>query len=60
MTAARMGVDFEQMQQPAAAETLVRRVGRPKDVANTIAFLVSQDASFVSCQVIYVAGGPRA
>jgi 3-oxoacyl-[acyl-carrier protein] reductase len=36
----------------------VRRVGHPEDVANTIGFLVSEEASFVSGQVIYVAGGP--
>jgi 3-oxoacyl-[acyl-carrier protein] reductase len=58
-TAARLGVDFEQFQQAAAAEIPVRRVGQPEDVANTIAFLASEDASFVSGQVIYVAGGPR-
>jgi len=58
-TAARMGVEFEQLQQHAASEIAVRRVGRPADVANVIGFLVSEDASFVSGQTIYVAGGPR-
>ena len=36
----------------------VRRIGQPNDVAHTISFLVSEGASFVSGQVIYVAGGP--
>src|SRR5215467_5029711 len=58
-TAARMGVDFEALQQHAASEIPVRRVGRPADIANVIAFLVGDDASFVSGQTIYVAGGPR-
>ncbi len=58
-TAARMGVDFEALQQHAASEIAVRRVGRPADVAGVIAFLASDDAAFVSGQTIYVAGGPR-
>jgi 3-oxoacyl-[acyl-carrier protein] reductase len=29
-------------------------------VANLIAFLCSDEASFISGQVIYIAGGPRA
>ncbi|HXI14740.1 MAG TPA: SDR family oxidoreductase, partial [Chloroflexota bacterium] len=32
---------------------------QPADVANVIAFLVSDAASYVSGQTIYVAGGPR-
>jgi 3-oxoacyl-[acyl-carrier protein] reductase len=59
-TAARVGVDFEQFQQAAAEQTPVRRVGQPIDVAHAISFFVSEGASFVSGQVIYVAGGPRA
>jgi 3-oxoacyl-[acyl-carrier protein] reductase len=59
-TAERTGVDFEQMQKAAAEHIPVRRVGRPEDIANVISFLVSEDASFVSGQVIYVAGGPKA
>ena len=54
----RRGVrDF---QQAAAARIPVRRVGRPEDIAHAASFLVSEGAGFVSGQVIYVAGGPRA
>lgn len=58
-TAERLGMSFEEFQDTVAADTAVRRVGRPEDIANTAAFLVSDDASFVSGQVIYVAGGPK-
>jgi len=58
-TAERMGVDWEDFKKNAAANTPVQRTGKPEDVANVIAFLVSEEASFVSGQVIYVAGGPR-
>jgi 3-oxoacyl-[acyl-carrier protein] reductase len=57
-TAARVGMDFEEFQKAAASQIPVRRVGQPADVANVISFLVSEDAGFVSGQVIYVAGGP--
>jgi len=57
-TAARVGMPFEDFKEAAAAQIPVRRVGQPDDVANTISFLVSEGAGFVSGQVIYVAGGP--
>ena len=59
-TAARVGVEFEAFQKAAADQIPVRRPGRPEDVAATISFLCREDAGFVSGQVIYVAGGPRA
>ena len=58
-TAERLGIPFEQFTEAVAAQTPLRRVGQPEDVAATIAFLCSDDASYVSGQVIYVAGGPR-
>jgi 3-oxoacyl-[acyl-carrier protein] reductase len=57
-TAARVKMSFEDFQNAAAQGIPVRRVGQPEDVANTISFLVSEGAGFVSGQVIYVAGGP--
>jgi 3-oxoacyl-[acyl-carrier protein] reductase len=58
-TALRMGRDPEEWKAEVAQNIPVRRAGVPRDVANVIAFLCSDDASFVSGQVIYVAGGPR-
>jgi len=58
-TAERMGVPFDQFMEAVSAQVPLRRVGQPEDVAGTIGFLCSEDASYVSGQVIYVAGGPR-
>lgn len=58
-TAQRMGVDFEDFKKAAAAMIPVQRTGKPEDIAAVAAFLISDEASFVSGQVIYVAGGPK-
>jgi 3-oxoacyl-[acyl-carrier protein] reductase len=57
-TAARMGVDFEQLKSQIVSQIPVNRAGQPEDVAELASFLVSEGAGFVSGQVIYVAGGP--
>ena len=57
-TADRLGVPFEDFKQFGADQTPLGRVGEPEDVAGVIAFLCSEDASYVSGQVIYVRGGP--
>jgi len=45
------GVHFFEQQYP------VRRVGRPEDIANAIAFLCSEDASFITGHALPVDGG---
>jgi 3-oxoacyl-[acyl-carrier protein] reductase len=57
-TAERMGVDFEQFKQAAASQIPVQRVGQPEDIAAAVAYLCSEEAGFVSGQVLYVRGGP--
>ena len=58
-TAERVGADPEQFKKMAAEQIPLRRVGKPEDIANVVAFLVSEDSSYVSGQVICIAGGPR-
>jgi 3-oxoacyl-[acyl-carrier protein] reductase len=58
-TAQRVGADFEENQKLAAQRIPLRRVGQPEDIANVVAFLASEDASYVSGQIIYVNGGSR-
>ena len=57
-TAERIGVPFDDFIAHSAKQIPVGRVGQPEDIAATISFLCSEEAGFVSGQVIYVAGGP--
>jgi 3-oxoacyl-[acyl-carrier protein] reductase len=59
-TAARIGVTFEDLKAAMVKEIPVGRAGTPDDVSAAVAYFVRDDASFVSGQVLYVAGGPRA
>ncbi|GAA3233137.1 3-oxoacyl-ACP reductase FabG [Pseudonocardia petroleophila] len=59
-TAERIGEDWETYVSARAAQIPVARAGQPEDIAHTVSFLVSDGAGFVSGQVIYVAGGPKA
>jgi 3-oxoacyl-[acyl-carrier protein] reductase len=57
-TAERMGIDFSVMIKEAIAINSIKRVGVPEDIANVAAFLVSEDASYMTGQILYVAGRP--
>jgi 3-oxoacyl-[acyl-carrier protein] reductase len=59
-TAERMGITYEQLLEGAAKEIPVGRTGTPDDVAALASFLCREEAGFVSGQVVYVAGGPKA
>ena len=59
-TAARIGVPFEDLKAAMVKEIPVGRAGTPDDVSAAVAYFVRDDAAFVSGQVLYVAGGPRA
>jgi 3-oxoacyl-[acyl-carrier protein] reductase len=54
----KLKMSFEDLVETYKKEIPVGRVGQPADVAHAISFLVSEGASFVSGQVLYVAGGP--
>lgn len=56
----RTGMPYADLLAAAAKEVPVRRVGQPEDVAAAVSFFCSEGASYVSGQVLYVAGGPRA
>ena len=57
--AERLGTSLEEFTEERAAITPVRRAGSPADIAAVIAFLASDDASFITGQTLYVDGGRR-
>ncbi|MGY1700433.1 3-oxoacyl-ACP reductase FabG [Geodermatophilus sp. SYSU D00766] len=59
-TAERMGIPFDDFVKGAASQIPVARVGQPEDIAHLVSFFVSEGAGFVSGQVVYAAGGPKA
>ncbi len=57
-TARREGMYLDDFKRFARAQIPLRRLGTPQDVANVVLFLVSDESSFISGQVISVRGGP--
>lgn len=58
-TAERIGIPFDELIKASVSKIPVNRSGKPEDIANAILFFADERSSFVSGQVLYVAGGPR-
>jgi 3-oxoacyl-[acyl-carrier protein] reductase len=53
------GYISSEMEETLTADIPLRRVGRPEDIANTVVFLASEQANWVTGQLIFVHGGHR-
>lgn len=58
-TAERLGVPFDDFIAFNVGGIPVGRSGKPEDIAAMASFFCSDEAGFVSGQVVYVAGGPK-
>jgi 3-oxoacyl-[acyl-carrier protein] reductase len=48
---------YEKVRESAERTTPIPRIGQPEDVADAVAFLVSERASYISGDVLHVTGG---
>jgi 3-oxoacyl-[acyl-carrier protein] reductase len=47
----------EKVKEAAVAVIALGRMGKPKDVANAVAFLASDEAAYITGQVLVIDGG---
>jgi 3-oxoacyl-[acyl-carrier protein] reductase len=52
------GLYLDDLKKFGAAGIPLKRLGKPSDVANLAAFLLSDDSSFITGQIISIKGGP--
>jgi 3-oxoacyl-[acyl-carrier protein] reductase len=48
---------YEQIKERAIEAQPIKRVGKPADIADAVAFLASERASFISGETLHVTGG---
>ncbi|MDP2084254.1 MAG: SDR family oxidoreductase [Gemmobacter sp.] len=56
----RAGVSVDQMRADALRDIPIGRLGQPEDIAQAVSFFADDRSGFVSGQILYVCGGPRA
>jgi dihydroanticapsin dehydrogenase len=54
---AKEGITLEQFEAVEGGKTILKRVGRPREVAHVIAFLASDEASYITAASLLVDGG---
>jgi 3-oxoacyl-[acyl-carrier protein] reductase len=52
--------DFDTGTAVTAAEAILKRVGEPEEIASTVCFLLSDDASFFTASLLVPDGGMTA
>lgn len=58
--AERLGISFQELVESKVKQIPVNRAGTPEDIAQAASFFASPASSFISGQILYVAGGPKA
>ena len=58
-TARRLGIEVEEFRKLNAEANPIKRVGHPEDIAAAVAFLCSDEASYITGQTLYVDGGAK-
>jgi 3-oxoacyl-[acyl-carrier protein] reductase len=58
-TAERLGTDWDEFVSARANRIPVGRAGQPDDIAAAVTFFTSEEAGYVTGQVLYVDGGSR-
>ena len=53
------GITESEFRRQVEAQTPLGRIGRVDDIAPVVTFLASEDAKWVTGQVLYVSGGNR-